>query len=113
MTLVAMARGYRGCDGKHQFPPLPTSVAVPAKFSRGTSQHPSLPSPAFGRGISVRTCWTLSAWSSLMHGGKSAPKDTSWILEGPISGFGWLVCVTVTLPRNVLDSEKIAKCHLF
>ena len=41
-----------------------------------------------------------------MHGGKSAPRDTICASEGPINGFGLLVCVTVTLPRNVSVSGR-------
>ena len=82
-----------------------TSVVVPAKLSFVTSQQPSFSPLAWRRGCKVCTCWRLSAWSSLIHGGKSAPTDTNCDSEGPINGLGRLVYMTVMLPRNVSGSK--------
>ena len=82
-----------------------TSVVVPAKLSFVTSQQPSFSPLAWRRGCKVCTCWRLSAWSSLIHGGKSAPTDTNCDCEGPINGLGRLVYMTEMLPRNVSGSK--------
>lgn len=82
-----------------------TSVVVPAMLKCGTSQQPRL-SPLPGRGYQVCTWFTFTAWSSLMHGGKSAPRDTKCVPEGPTKGFRHSVNETVTLPRNDASSNR-------
>ena len=74
-------------------------------FKLGTSQQPRLSTPLPGCRYQVCTWYTFNAWSSLTHGGKSAPKDTKRVPEGPMKGFGHSVNETVTLPRNDAGSS--------
>ena len=74
-------------------------------FKWGTSQQPRLSTPLSGRRCQVCTWYAFNAWSSLMHGGRSAPKDTKCVPEGPTKGFGHSVNETVTLPRNDAGSN--------
>ena len=74
-------------------------------FKWGTSQQPRLSTPLSGRRYQVCTWYAFNAWSSLMHGGRSAPKDTKCVPEGPMKGFGHSVNETVTLPRNDAGSN--------